>query len=162
MYGDIKQNPYAPLAVGAKAPQIAGSPHSITPVQMKKDMTMEQQLGSIASQAVSDKVDSMIKDPLKEGFKDSLRKTTMGYGSNLAQAKGLMEVGAASAGGTLSPLAAQAVIGSGSQVAPVVAKAAGTTGASLGGAAGKGAAALGPVGIPLLIGGALYAASRRK
>jgi len=170
MFPDTKgQNPYAPLVTDKRgnAVMAGGSPITVNSPPMKQSdpLAKAQQMHGMAS-IVDDKLGLGVGeafDASMKGIGASAKQALMGSSANAAQAKGLMDVAATSAGGTLSPLGAQAVLGPGAAAA----QAAGTTGATLAGTAAGGAkggapiaAALGPIGIPLLIGGALYAASR--
>lgn len=154
MFSDRRMNPYAPLVTDQKGNAIMGgkSPITVNAPPMQDQPTLMQQMGpTLANKAMESEAGT--------GF---INKALLGGGSNLAQAKGLMDVAAAAPGGKMSPLAAQAVLGSGSAAAPAVAQAAGTTGTSLGGimaGGGKaGAPALAaamPILAPLAIGYAL-------
>jgi hypothetical protein len=152
----------APQAPGVQAPNVQmqdqpGLAQTLAPTVFSKAMGSEAagEMGTAMTDSIAGKWASLTAAPTAA--------------ISAPQAAGMAEL-AASTGGTLAPGAAQAVMGSSALAAPVVASAAGTTGlAATAGTAGGAlasaapmAAALGPFGIPVLIGAGLMAANSGK
>ena len=143
MFPDTKgQNPYAPLVTdkSGSAVMAGGSPITVNAPPMKQSdpLAEAQQMQGMASLA---------DDKLGLGIGDAFDASMKGIGASAKQA--FM--------GSSAAQAAPAVLQNG-----MMQSTASAIPAAAGGAKGGApvAAALGPIGIPLLIGGALYAASR--
>jgi len=164
-------NPFAPQLEGQqKAPQLQGHQAPNTPMQDKPGLM--QTLGpAVASKAMDSEMAGKMGTAMGDSAKGIWGSLTAAPTAAISapQAAGMAEL-AASTGGALAPGAAQAVMGSSAIAAPVVAQAAGTAGlAATAGTAGgalagmaPAAAALGPFGIPVLIGAGLLAANSGK
>ena len=167
-------NPFAPqMSQQPKAgvPQTPGV--QLTSVDMGKDKPgfMDKYGQTIAGQAMQSETAGNMGTAMGDSAKGIWGSLTAAPTAAISapQAAGMAEL-AASTGGALAPGAAQAVMGSSAIAAPVVAQAAGTAGlAATAGTAGgalagmaPAAAALGPFGIPVLIGAGLLAANSGK
>jgi len=164
-------NPFAPqMEKKQGAPQLQGvqAPN----VQMQSQPGLVQTLApTVFSKAMDSEAASNMGTAMSDSAKGMWGSLTAAPTAAISapQAAGMAEL-AASTGGSLAPGAAQAVMGSSALAAPVVASAAGTTGlAATAGTAGgalagmaPAAAALGPFGIPVLIGAGLLAANSGK
>jgi hypothetical protein len=177
MFPDTKgQNPYAPLVAdkSGSAVMAGGSPIAVNAPPMKQSdpLAEAQQMQGMASLA-DDKLGLGIGDAFDasmKGIGDSVKQAFMPISQGAPAVAG--QIPLKSAAGPLvqtvaQPFNAATAVGSALNPATLAAgeaagAAASAAPAAAAGAKGAGpmAAALGPIGIPLLIGGALYAASR--
>jgi len=160
-------NPFAPTMAGKQKgdPQLQGVQAPNVPMQESPSL-----MKSVAPTVFNKAMGSETAGKMGTAMADSAKGMWAGLtapGVTATQAAGMADIAAATGSG-LSPMAAQAVLGSGASAAPIVAQAAGTTGLAAGTGAGAlasaapAAAALGPFGIPILIGAGLYAANQGK
>ena len=176
-------NPFSPFAATnpAGAPQIQGIQMPSVPMQGEQPSLMQQVGPKVFEKAISsDKMASMGDGLANKWAALTAAPTVATPAVSAAQAAG-MAGSAASTGGALAPGAAQAILGSAGTGAAGALGAAGTGAATAAGtaglAAGAGAAAtaggalaaaapmaaaLGPLGIPVLIGAGLMAAGGGK
>jgi len=166
-------NPFAPTMQDQQkqgAPQMQGVQAPNVPMQ--ESPSLMKTLGpSVFSEAMGSETATEMGTAMKDSVANKWAALTAAPTAAISapQAAGMAEIAAATGGG-LSPMAAQAVMGSSALAAPTVATAAGTTGlAATAGTAGGAlasvaptAAALGPFGIPILIGAGLLAANSGK
>lgn len=172
-------NPFAPQAMApSKAPQLQGI--AAPNVGMQKDPSLMQSLGpTIAQRAMGSETSGQMVDLAKDKIGNAWSALT----NPTATAPAVVPAAAPTVASTVSPAIAPvaqglgvmggtAASGAGAGLAAAAAPAASTLGV-VGGTAASGAgaglasaapaaAALGPLGIPILIGAGLYAASEGK